>query len=123
MIAIPENWPDYVAGLHGVTLEARKAMNVLVRLNAERVEVFHAAMSGRVWMYYYECERGNVAPLEVELLLPGDYWRSVVEAVALAAKTPNPYEEVAWFLEPIPDTRQNWNSALAAHIGLGVEKM
>jgi hypothetical protein len=33
----------------------------------------------------------------------GDYWRSVIEAVELAANAKSCQEEIAWFLEPIPN--------------------
>jgi hypothetical protein len=117
-LGVPDNWADYVVGLHGVTVEACKALNMLVRLPTSRVEVFHAAMRGRAWMYHYEYasaaawHRGNG-----QFCAEGDYWRSVIKAVDLAANAKNCQEEIAWFLEPIP----NGKSASSSPIVIAAE--
>jgi hypothetical protein len=101
---IPDNWRDYVIGLHGITAEACKALNALARLPTSRIEVFHAAMRGRVWMYHYQYASADAGlRSNGQFCAEGDYWRSVIEAVDLAANAQNCEEEIAWFLEPIPN--------------------
>jgi hypothetical protein len=103
-LGIPDNWADYVVGLHGVTAEARKALNALARLPNSRVKVFHAAMRGRAWMYHYQYVTADAwRRSNGQFCAEGDYWRSVIEAAELAANAKSCQEEIAWFLEPIPN--------------------
>lgn len=116
IIEIPESWPDYVAGLYGITVEAKRALNVLIHLPQDRLSVFHAAMSGRGWMYRYQAAATKLPGL----CEPGDYWRSVIEAVAMARKATDCQKEVAWFLEPIPDSQPHWASPTTLAAGMEV---
>jgi hypothetical protein len=103
-LPVPDNWADYIVGLHDITAEACKALNDLARLPASRVEVFRAAMRGRAWMYQYEYASAAAGRhRDGQFCGRGDYWRSVIEAVDLAANAQNCEEEIAWFLEPIPN--------------------
>jgi hypothetical protein len=109
-LGTPDNWADYVAGLHGITAEA---LNVLARLPTSRVKVFHAAMRGRAWMYHCQYATADAwRRSNGQFCAEGDYWRSVIEAVELAANAKSCQEEIAWFLEPIPNGKPTSSSPI-----------
>jgi hypothetical protein len=113
MAPIPDNWADYVVGLHGITVEANKALNMLARLPASQLEVFHAAMRGRAWMYHYQYAGADAERrTNGRFCAEGDYWRSVIEAAEMAANAKDCQEEIAWFLEPIPNGKPTSSSPI-----------
>src|SRR5262245_9420057 len=107
-IEIPQTWPQYVAGVEGITYEARRALNTLVHLSDDRIAVFHAAMRGREWMYHYQAGEFTVRRQWWGCCEPNDYWRSVVEAVQLAVNARDCQKEIAYFLAPIPNSAPQW---------------
>jgi len=114
-----ERWGKFVVGFHGITVFARKSLNVLLAMEKQdpkRVKVYYAAMRGREWMYKYQFAERK---FQYKLWKDGvcqreDYWRSVIEAVELAqlaADAAHDFkEDVDYFLAPIMDTKPKYCS-------------
>jgi hypothetical protein len=86
---------------------------MLARLPASQLEVFHATMRGRAWMYHHQYASPDAWRRNSERFCDdGDYWRSVIEAVDLAANAKDCREEIAWFLEPIPNGKPTSSSPI-----------
>jgi hypothetical protein len=114
-----ERWGKFVVGFHGISIFARKALNVLLTMEKQdpkRVKVYYAAMRGREWMYKYQfADRKFQHKLWKDgVCQRDDYWRAVIEAVELAQLAKdikNDFrEDMEYFTEPIPDSKIKYQS-------------